>query len=305
MSHKLGSAVFVSFGILLCYSEVQAKEIALTFDDAPSSSTRLFESDSRTAALVEKLKTLKVPPVVVFANACNRSKTSGVVRQLKRYRDAGHWIGNHTCSHVRLDDVGFKAFTADAAKGEEYLAPLMSDPKYFRFPYLNEGSDPRVREQMRLWLQSNGYQNGLVSVDTDDYYFSDRVAQAMKLGKKVKFKKIEELFVSHVADAADYYDALAIRTLGRSPKHVLLLHERDVTVLFLEPLIKELQKRGWKLISARDAYQDPLYLEKPKNTYVGNGIIAQLAFEKTGERARFGGFSILRAELDGVLDRER
>ena len=77
---------------------VQAKEIALTFDDAPLGSTKYFKSNARTDELIRKLKALNVPPVIVFANACARDDHRAVIQQLKKYRDAGHLIGNHTCT---------------------------------------------------------------------------------------------------------------------------------------------------------------------------------------------------------------
>lgn len=59
---------FIGLGILLAISCAHAKEIALTFDDAPFSSSNFFKSDARTRLLVEKLKIFKVPPVIIFAN---------------------------------------------------------------------------------------------------------------------------------------------------------------------------------------------------------------------------------------------
>lgn len=49
---------------------VQAKEIALSFDDAPMSSSKYFETQERTDELIRKLRSLKIPPVLIFANAC-------------------------------------------------------------------------------------------------------------------------------------------------------------------------------------------------------------------------------------------
>jgi peptidoglycan/xylan/chitin deacetylase (PgdA/CDA1 family) len=296
--NKIGLAFLV---LLETISNAGAKEIALTFDDAPFGSSNFFDTEARTVALVEKLKALKVPPAIIFANACKREDLTGILKQLKKYRDAGHFIGNHTCSHPRLDNVGFEKYSGDAEKGDQLLAPLFSGQKYFRYPFLNEGKEEKVRDQMREWLKARHYRNGLVSVDNDDYFFSERVSKAKELNKKIDLKKIEDLFVRHVAGAADFYDALAVKTLGRSPKHVLLLHDRDMTVMFLGTLLQELENRGWKLVSAVDAYQDKMYLEQPKNNYSGNGIVAQIAMEKTGERISYGDFNTLRSELDKVL----
>lgn len=281
-----------------------AKEIALTFDDSPIESSRHFETQARTEELIRKLKALNVPPVIIFANACKREDSASVIQQLKRYRDAGYSLGNHTCSHPRLDAVGFAEFSKDAEKGDHLLKSLLSGQKFFRFPFLNEGTDEKVRDQMRDWLRKNQYRNGFVSVDNDDYIFSFKINQAKNAGKKIDYKKVEALFLRHLLGAADFYDNLAVKTLGYSPKHVMLLHEMDATVMFVDSLVKELRKRGWKIISAEEAYQDKIYLEQPKNTYANNGIISQMTMDKTGERIGYTQFNEIKAELDKILSLE-
>lgn len=300
----MGRFLKAALSLTLAYTAIRpvsAKEISFTFDDAPMNSSVYFESEARTDALVKKLEALQIPSVIVFANACKREDSRAVIAQLKKYRDAGHAIGNHTCNHPRLDEVGYEEFAKDAEEGDRLLKPLFSGRKFFRFPYLNEGKDAGARDRMRAWMKTNGYRHGAVSVDDDDYLFSFKMNRAKERGKKIDLSKVEALFVSHLVGAAEFYDALAVKTLGYSPKHVLLLHEMDATVMFLEPLVKELRKRGWKIISAEEAYGDKLYLEQPANTYGNNGIISQIAFEKTGDRAGYGEFERLSAELDRIL----
>ncbi len=295
--------IFLSLGFMFSLS-VQAKEIALTFDDAPVGSTVFFETHQRTNELIKKLKALNVPPVIVFANPCNRDDTNLVIEQLKAYTTSGHIIGNHTCSHPRFDKVGFDVFSADALKADKILSPLYSGQKYFRYPFLNEGTNETGRDKMRDWLSRNNYRNGLVSVDNDDTIVTDRIIKAKEQGKKINHEKVKELFLKHILSAAEFYEKLAIENLGYSPKHVLLLHEIDGTVLYVDFLVKGLLKNGWKIISAKEAYEDPLYLKAPKNTYAGNGIIAQMVYEKTGQKPKIGYYKWdeLEKDLDKLLD---
>ncbi len=258
----------------------QAKEIALTFDDAPVASSAHFSSEDRTETLIRKLKNSKVPQVMVFANPCKGADPTSTLTQLKKYRDAGHLIGNHTCTHPRFDKVGFPAFSEDAKKADELLQPLFLGQKFFRFPFLNEGKKIKARDQMRTWLQQNNYRNGFVSVDNDDTVLTDKLNEAKKAGKKIDYMAAEAIFVKHILSAANFYDEEAKKLIGRSPKHVLLLHEIDGTVLFIEPLIRELRANGWTLIPADEAFKDPIYSEKPTNADSGNGFIAQMYFEK-------------------------
>lgn len=278
-----------------------AKEIALTFDDAPMPDSGHFRSMARTEELIRNLKELNVPSVMVFANPCKGDDVAATIKQLKKYSDAGHFIGNHTCSHPRLDDVGFLQYSKDAEKADSLLSPLLVGQKFFRYPYLNESKDEKLRDDMRKWLIKNDYRNGMVSIDNDDYIFSFKINQAKERGNKVDYKKVEKLFIEHLVGAANFYENLAIKTIGYSPKHVILLHEMDATVMFIEPLVNELRKQGWKIIGIDEAFRDKLYLQQPKNIYANNGIIAQVAMEKTGERIGYNHFDTIKAELNSIL----
>jgi peptidoglycan/xylan/chitin deacetylase (PgdA/CDA1 family) len=281
-------------------SQVHSKEVALSFDDAPVGNSNHSKTHERTDSLIKSLKELDVKGAMIFANPCKRNDSDSVINQLKKYIEAGHFIGNHTCSHPRLDEVGFNEFSKDAQKADSLMFSLMGTQKFFRYPYLNEGKEEKTRNQMREWLQANKYRNGYVSIDNDDYIFSFVINQAKEKGKKIDYQKIEDLFIKHITGAAAYYDDLAIKTIGRSPKHVILLHEMDATVMFIKPLVKELRRQGWTIISAEEAYKDKMYLEAPKNTYANNGIIAQLSAEKTGENIGYKVFDEIKAELKKI-----
>lgn len=281
-------------------SALVAKEVALTFDDAPMPDSKYFSSAERTRTLIAKLKKLGIPRAMIFANPCKGNPREALT-QLALYKDAGHLIANHTCHHLRLDDVGAKEFIKDAELAEGHLKNLFSGQKYFRFPYLHEGKTTPLRDEIRTWMQKNDYRNGMVSIDNDDYIFSFKINQAKEKGLKVDDVRVKKLFMNHLTGAVDFYDELAVKTLGRSPKHVLLLHEMDATVLYLEDLVAELRKRGWTIIGADEAFADPLYKEKPKNTYANNGIIAQMAFEKTGKKEAYDTFNQVKAALNSIL----
>lgn len=278
-----------------------AKEIALTFDDAPMSSSIHFETEKRTDELIRKLKVLKVPSAMIFANPCKSADSASVVAQLKKYKDNGHSIGNHTCTHPRLDDVGFKTYSEDANKADKLLSNLFPDQKFFRYPFLNEGKEEPLRNQMRDWMRQKHYRNGMVSVDNDDYIFSFKINQAKGLGKKVDYAKVKVLFLKHLIGAVEFYNDLAVKTVGYSPKHVILLHEMDATVMFIEDLVVALRKNDWTIISAQEAFKDKIYFENPKNTYANNGIISQIALEKTGEKLGYYKFEEVKAELNKIL----
>ncbi len=154
---------------------------------------------------------------------------------------------------------------------------------------------------MRGWLKMHGYRNGMVSIDDDEYLFSWAINKAKEQRKKIDYKKVEKLFVEYLIGAAEFYDQAAVKYLGYSPKHVILLHEVDATVMFIDALVKEFRHRDWKIISAQEAYQDKLYFEEPKNLYENNGIIAQMILEKKHEQIAYKDPSETMAELNRIL----
>lgn len=291
---------FITF--LLSSGPVFSGEIALSFDDAPMPDSIHFKSIERTQFLIEKLKALEVPGAMIFANPCKRSDVAGIQSQLELYRKAGHFVANHTCNHFRLDEVGADAFISDSEKADLVLSDVMGEAKFFRYPYLNEGADLKNRDAVRAWLVQKNYRHGMVSIDNDDYLFSSKLNQARNSNKKIDMKKLEKKFLDHLLGAVKFYDQLARKNLGRSPKHVILLHEMDATVLFIEPLVKALRKEGWKIISAKEAYQDEIYKSAPKNVYGNNGIIAQLAYEKNEKKEAYDVFYQLKADLNKLLN---
>jgi len=128
------------------------------------------------------------------------------------------------------------------------------------------------------------------------------INEAKKQNKKIDYNKVKAIFLKHIIDGVEFYDKLAIETLGRSPKHIILLHVKDATVLFIEDLVLELQKRGWTFISAAEAAKDPLYSMKPKNTTSTYGILAQVAIEKKGSLKPYYDFEKLKKELKAALN---
>jgi hypothetical protein len=56
----------------------------------------------------------------------------------------------------------------------------------------------------------------------------------------------------------EYADANAIEALERPVKHILLLHETDLSALFIGDLVDELRARGWEIISNQEAYTDEI-----------------------------------------------
>lgn len=253
----------------------ESREIAFSYDDPPWRDTAIMTGVDRTEALIAALDEADVEGAAFFA-VTERIDASGAAR-LRAYAKAGHVIANHSHSHMNLHTAGVDAFLDDVRTADSILRAHDGFRPWFRFPYLNHGSDTAQRDAARSGLAELGYTIGYVTVDNFDFYLDRLANDAVAAGQSVDWEGLRELYVGMLADAAEHYDAIARRHLGRSPRHVLLLHENDLAAMFSDDLARKLRTRGWTIIPAERAYEDPIAAMEPDTLYLGQGRVAALA----------------------------
>ncbi len=263
-------------------SEGQAqKRIALTFDDTPRHPGAFLSEDERTERLIAALKQAGVEQAAFFINPGKISERPGAKKRIAAYVSAGHVLANHTGDHPKLRDTPSDDYIANIDAAEEWLRDHEAYRPWFRFPYLDEGgSDKAKRDAIRDALAERGLSNGYVTVDASDWFYDQAASDAVRGGKTLDLDALKQLFVESHVEAAETYDGIAREALGRSPAHVMLLHEADVTVLFLGDLITKLKAEGWTIISADEAYADPISDEMPDVPYSQGTLVEMIAWER-------------------------
>jgi hypothetical protein len=171
---------------------------------------------------------------------------------------AGHVIGSHTHSHVDLNTTTTDEYITDISIADRELSALPGFTQWFRFPFLREGNSLQKRDFVRSKLLHMGYQNAYVTVNTYDWYMDAKFQEALEQHLTVNETALRDTYVSVLMDAIVFYDQMARAVLGRSPKHVILLHENDLAALYIGDLVSSLRSNGWKIISPDDAYTDPI-----------------------------------------------
>jgi peptidoglycan/xylan/chitin deacetylase (PgdA/CDA1 family) len=286
--------------LLLCAQVTGAatREIAITLDDAPRENTAHFDGVTRAAKLLETLKRADVGQIAFFCNSA-RMDAEGAAR-IKAYADAGHLIANHSHTHADLHKVGVQAFVADLNSADQVLRGVTNFRPWFRFPYLHEGTTVEVRDALKSELKTRGYLSAYVTVDTWDWYMDGMLQDAIAAGKTIDFDRLRGAYVDLLADSVEYYDEVAVKELGRSPRHVLLLHENDLAALYLGDLVKRLRKNGWKIISPDLAFKDPIASVEPDTLWLGQGRVIALAATKgyTGPGRRWEDVTKLQQEFE-------
>ena len=274
--------LLVAFSLALAAPlAAQDKRIALTFDDTPRHPGVLYSEDERAIRLIAALSEAGVEQAAFFLNPGKLAERPGGEARIAAYVAAGHVIANHTNSHPQLRDTDAATYIADIDAAANWLDGRDGYRPLFRFPFLDEGGrDKAKRDAIRTALAERGLTNGYVTIDASDWFYDGAWSTATRAGKSVDLDVLKTLFIESHIEAARFYDTLAQKALGRSPAHVLLLHESDLVTLALPDLIAALRDDGWTIISVDEAYADPLTTEFPDVPYSQGTITEMIAWER-------------------------
>ncbi|KUJ84203.1 polysaccharide deacetylase [Microbulbifer flavimaris] len=255
-----------------------AREVAFTFDDAPRKASGFYDGPTRAQKLLQELEDHQVGKVAFFANT---SQLEGErLQRLKAYGDAGHIIANHSHTHPNFNGEALQAYIDDVHAADQALGIFPTFKKWFRFPYLREGNTPAKRDGMRHYLDEQGYLNAYITLNNYDWYIEALFQEAVARGIEVDLAKLRHFYLDVMIAGIEYYDQLSITHLGRSPKHVLLMHEMDITALFVGDLADTLRAKGWSIISPEEAYTDEIANYSTSSVLTYNpGRIGEIAYD--------------------------
>ena len=181
---------------------------------------------------------------------------------LRRWKEAGHPLGNHTYSHANLNRMSLSEYLTDLERGEEVLKRLEPNSgvwKVFRYPFLFEGDTSEKRDGVRQYLREHGYAKAEVSIDADDWAFNAPFSRCTLKNDTASLAKLRKKFVAtHVEELH------RMRDLGRTLAHhevrqVLLLHIGAADADAAEDLLTAYESEHVKWIDLRLALADDFY----------------------------------------------
>ncbi|MGH9418449.1 MAG: polysaccharide deacetylase family protein [Thermoanaerobaculia bacterium] len=157
----------------------------------------------------------------------SRVQVRGFVRSLPRgRRHAGFFLGNHTYSHMDLDQNPAEAFEDDVLKNEPMLSTCAAgtDGHWLRFPYLREGNTAQKQDAVRAFLRDHGYRIAEVTYSADDWAYSDAYARCTLKGVQASIDWMRATYLQSIVDTLDLSWQEARLAVGRDVKHVGLFH---------------------------------------------------------------------------------
>lgn len=278
------------------------KKIAITFDDAPKPANGYLTGPDRAKMLLESLEKSGVEQAAFFAVSQHLNPEGH--QRLLAYSNAGHIIANHTHSHPDLNQIALTEYLSNIDAADSSLKDYPNFRKWFRFPYLREGDTLSKRDGVREHLAEMGYINAYITLNNYDWHIDRLFQRAVESNKELDLVAMRAFYVAVLMESINYYHALALQYTGRSPNHVLLLHENDSAALFIGDLISELRRQGWEIISVEQAYLDPLTEYLTQRVLKFNpGRIGEIAKDNGSEKGLWH-TTLNEAYLEGRFTKE-
>src|ERR1700758_4340658 len=151
----------LAFGLPLSAQTAPQRAVAFTIDDLPAGAANSMSAPEileMTTKLLGTLRDQKVP-AVGFVNEKKLYKLGEVderIKALNLWLDAGFELGNHTFSHMSLNQAGLKAWEDVFIQGEAVTKFLLAQhnmkPRSFRHPFLDTGRDLQTRRDADAFL---------------------------------------------------------------------------------------------------------------------------------------------------------
>lgn len=251
MTLKLISSLL--FASLLAQQTYAAeKEIAITIDDLPfvgtNSATKgnLGRAHDRFTKILNYLVEAQIPATgFIIAN----SIATGQWELLESFRNAGFALGNHTYSHADLNHMSSERYIADIAKADKILAPIMTQPKFFRYPYLAEGRGA-TKAAVQNYLEANQYTVAPVTIDSKDYQFNERLLHIPFRVRDQHVARIKKEYLNYVWQQTLKAEK---HTKEGSNAQILLVHANLLNSHCLGDLIQMYKDHGYRFVSLEQA----------------------------------------------------
>jgi peptidoglycan/xylan/chitin deacetylase (PgdA/CDA1 family) len=277
-------AATLGFGQVPAAPRPAAPQMAITFDDLPAHGP-LPPGESRTdvaTKILEALRDARVPPVYGFVNGADLDQHPGDEDVLKAWREAGNMLGDHSRSHMNLNQHLLEEFEADIKRNQPILSKWMKDDDWhwFRFPFLGEGDTPEKRAGIRKFLAQRGYKIAAVTMSFGDYQWNEPYARCKAKGDEKAIELLQSSFLSAAEDSISYYREMSRALYGRDIPYVLLMHIGALDAEMMPRLLSLYQSKGFQFVTLAQAESDDFYridtdLSLPPGADMLEGLMAE------------------------------
>src|SRR3990167_2336704 len=199
-------------------TDIQASRmIAFTMDDLPFVGE---EKNFHLNLIIDCIQKNHIP-ITGFVIAGAIKKQNWQV--LYRFKNAGLSVGNHTLTHANLNKINAKNYIQEIDSADTVLQPLLTIPKYFRYPYLAMGQG-RKRAIVLKFLQDQDYRVAPITIDSKDFVFNQQLLSIPEVNRRAFLEELKIIYLDYIW--LQTLKAEEINKIKHQPRQaqILLLH---------------------------------------------------------------------------------
>jgi peptidoglycan/xylan/chitin deacetylase (PgdA/CDA1 family) len=237
----------------------QKRTLAITIDDLP------FVGESQTFHLNMIIDAIKAGAVPATGFIIAREVTTQNLPTLQKFQEAGLGLGNHTLSHANLNHMSTEAYIQDIAHADKLLSSLLTQPKFFRYPYLVMGSGDKKNKVM-TYLASQHYQVAPISIDSKDFIFNQLLLSVPQNERRAFLETLKPCYLSFIWQQTLKAEEHTRSIHKPNQAQILLIHANLLNAYVLPDIIHLFKQNGFVFVSLEQALQDTEQ-ESPPTTH--------------------------------------
>jgi peptidoglycan/xylan/chitin deacetylase (PgdA/CDA1 family) len=264
--------VFLACMVMRVTVSAAGRQVAITIDDLPrggdGGSRSLAEVRDMTARLLRPFHDRGLP-VTGFVNEGRQVDfgPEGLRQILDLWLDSGADLGNHSYSHLNINNIPIDEYTADILKGEPILRAALAARgrplRFYRHPFLFTGPTPDIKATLQAFLDRHGYRVAPVTLDTADYEYA-------ALYTRPQYReRVQREYLPYMESVVAFFETRSVEVVGREFPQILLLHANQLNAELMPDLLAMFRRRGYTFVSLDQALVDDAY--RLPEDYAGPG----------------------------------
>jgi peptidoglycan/xylan/chitin deacetylase (PgdA/CDA1 family) len=256
----MGACLFVV--ICALSSVARQRSVALTFDDLPVAGTAdPTEARFINISILNSLDRHHAPAIgFVIERGVQEVGRSQGEELLNQWVRRGHELGNHTLSHVDMNDLTVEQIEQEIVAGEASfavaLAKVGKTPHYFRFPQNHTGNTKDKHDAVAAFLAQRGYRVAACTIDNEDYVFNAAYLAMLSRKDEVSAAKLRSDYLAYTSTEIDYYTGLHKQIFGREIPHVMVLHVNRLNADLIDKMLELFEQKQYRFVTLNVAMSD-------------------------------------------------
>ncbi len=233
----------------------QKREIAITIDDLP------FVGESKNFHLDKIINSIKANEIHATGFIIAGQIEPNNWQMLHKFREAGLGLGNHTLSHTNLNKVDSDTYIQQIEAADKILTPVLTEPKYFRYPYLAM-SDGEKKNKVLAYLAAKNYQIAPITIDSRDFVFNQLLLAVPQSERRSFLSVLRPCYLNFI-----WQQTLKAEERNRlrhksDQAQILLIHANILNAYTLSDIINLYKENGYTFVSLADALKS--FAKTPK-----------------------------------------